>query len=139
MQNYQQEAVPCRSFDSLVAGDTSRSTESKSRNGSAQGLSPAYLFEDFSFQYKVIKKFETLLELKKLDIMAITDFWIYTSDRELNSEFSVPESKMYSWGWTSREGVGVLRYMKGFLKFGRSIGILDYKLIWLHLEIINTV
>ena len=102
------------------------------------GSLTALLFNARSIRNKFLE-FVAILTLERPDLVAVTESWVRTSDRDFEGEFAVPGYQMYHRDRTDRAGGGVLLYVRNSLKVGNTFASSDHEFLGVDLEIGYTV
>ena len=94
----------------------------------------ALLFNARSIRNK-FPEFVALVSTEKPDLVAITESWIRTSNRDLEGEFAIPGYQVFHKDRVSREGGGVLLYVKDTIKTVNCSISSDHELLGVDLEV----
>ena len=84
-------------------------------------------------------EFVALLTLERPEIVAVTESWIRTSDRDFDGEYVVSGYQMCHRDRSERAGGGVLLYIRDSLKIKGTYIAPDHELLGVDLDIGNVI
>ena len=94
----------------------------------------ALLFNARSIRNKFLE-FVALMALERPDLVALTESWVRTSDRDFEGEYAIPGYQMYHRDRASRAGGGVMLYVRDSLKVGNIATSTEHEFLGVDLEI----
>ena len=102
------------------------------------GSLSALLFNARSIRNKFLE-FVALLTLERPDLVAVTESWVRTSDRDFEGEYAIPGYQLYHRDRTDRAGGGVMLYIRDSLKLGNIATGSEHEFLGVDLEIGHAV